>query len=399
MESTTTETAANGEPGIVIGVPKESVEGETRVALIPEDVSKLRESGVRVLVQKEAGAQAFYSDAAYREAGAEIVDSLSDLYRQSEIVVSVRPPSDISDLRALRKGTVLIGFLDPARSVDLISFLEEQGITAFAMEAVPRVTRAQSMDALSSMSTIAGYRAALLAAGASKRMFPMLITAAGTQPPSRVLVLGAGVAGLQALATAKRLGAITEGFDTRPEVREQVQSVGAAFVEMPEELVVEGTEGGYAKEVGKDFLEREQDAIRPRVAAVDAVITTALIPGKAAPVLITEDMVKEMKPGSVIVDLAAEQGGNCELSKAGETVLVHGVTILGPINIPAQSATQASQMYSRNISNLVRLMVKEGGVNLDFEDEIIRGACVTAAPQPSKTEVATPDLAAASPSN
>jgi len=214
-----------------------------------------------------------------------------------------------------------------------------------------------------------------------------------------VLVLGAGVAGLQALATAKRLGAITEGFDTRPEVREQVQSVGAAFVEMPEELVIEGTEGGYAKEVGKDFLEREQDAIRPRVAAVDAVITTALIPGKPAPVLITEEMVKGMKPGSVIVDLAAEQGGNCELVKAGETVLAHGVTILGPINIPAQSATQASQMYSRNIANLARLMIKEGQVSLDFEDEIVRGACVTQEGKTAATEAPEPDLAAASPSN
>jgi NAD(P) transhydrogenase subunit alpha len=386
-------------PGITIGVPKETLEGETRVALIPDDVAKLIESGVRVLVQKDAGGPAFYWDETYRTAGADIAETVSEVYERSDVVVSVRPPRDVSDLSAVRRGTILIGFLDPARSLNLIEDLDRRGITAFAMEAVPRVTRAQSMDALSSMSTIAGYRAALLAAEASKRMFPMLITAAGTQPPSRVLVLGAGVAGLQALATAKRLGAITEGFDTRPEVREQVQSVGAAFVEMPQELVVEGTEGGYAKEVGKDFLEREQDAIRPRVSAVDAVITTALIPGKPAPVLITEEMVKEMKPGSVVVDLAAEQGGNCELSKAGETVVAHGVTILGPINIPAQSATQASQMYSRNIANLVRLMIKDGHVSLDFDDEIIRGACVTPLPKDVETQEPTPDLAAASPSN
>lgn len=392
------ETTELNSPSITLGVPIETLEGETRVALIPEDVSKLTESGVRVLVQKDAGAQAFYSDEAYVGAGAGIAGSVSQLYEQSDLIVSVRPPRVASDLNSMRRGTILIGFLDPARNGDLIDFLGERGVTAFAMEAVPRVTRAQSMDALSSMSTIAGYRAALLAATASKRMFPMLITAAGTQPPSRVLVLGAGVAGLQALATAKRLGAITEGFDTRPEVREQVQSVGAAFVEMPEELVVEGTEGGYAKEVGKDFLEREQDAIRPRVAAVDAVITTALIPGKAAPVLITEEMVKEMKPGSVIVDLAAEQGGNCELSKAGETILAHGVTILGPVNIPAQSATQASQMYSRNIANLVRLMVKDGHISLDFDDEIIRGACVTPESKVVETEEPTHDLAT-SPSN
>jgi NAD(P) transhydrogenase subunit alpha len=357
-------------------VPTETVPGESRVAVVPDDVAKLAEAGVTVLVERGAGRRAFYDDAAYEAAGAGIVNDASGL-AQSDILAVVRPP-DGRLLTTLSPGTVLVGFLDPARNGALIERLGASGVVAFAVELIPRITRAQSMDALSSMSTIAGYRSVLVAAEASKRMFPMLITAAGTQPPCRVLVLGAGVAGLQALATAKRLGAVTFGFDTRPEVREQVQSVGATFVQMEEELQAEGTEGGYAKEVGEDFLRREQASIRPHVAGSDVVITTALIPGKTAPVLITAEMVAEMRPGSVIVDLAAEQGGNCELSKAGEQVVEHGVTIVGPVNIAAQVATQASQMYSRNIANFIRLLVKDGKLAIDMEDEILKGARVSA---------------------
>ncbi len=345
------------------------------MALVPDDVPRLTKIGVSVRVEVGAGFQANFPDDAYSSAGANIVPA-SQLAQTTAIAVVARPPSE-SEIQALPEASILIGFLDPLRNRELLAQLANHRVTSFALESIPRITRAQSMDALSSMSTIAGYRAVLLAAEASKRMFPMLITAAGTQPPCRVLVLGAGVAGLQALATAKRLGAMTFGFDTRPEVREQVQSVGATFVEMPPELQVEGTEGGYARDVGEEFLRREQEAIGEHLATVDAIITTALIPGKPAPILISEEMIQRMKPGAVIVDLAAEQGGNCELTKAGETVVAHGVTIVGPRNLPAQAATQASQMLSRNVSSFVSLLVQEGNLHLDFDDEIIQGACVT----------------------
>ena len=368
---------------VTVGVLRETAPDESRVALVPDDVGKLVESGVSVIVEHDAGAGAFYSDGDYTAVGAS-TSTASDVVGGAEILTVVRWPAQPATLSTLRRGGIVVGFLDPSRNSEAIENLATSGATVFAVEMIPRITRAQSMDALSSMSTIAGYRAVLLAAEASKRMFPMLITAAGTQPPCRVLVLGAGVAGLQALATAKRLGAITSGFDTRPEVREQVQSVGASFVQMEEDLQVEGTAGGYAQEVGEDFLKREQESIRPHVVSSDAVITTALIPGKPAPVLITADMVSQMKPGAVIVDLAAEQGGNCELSKAGENVLAHGVTIVGPVNIPSQVATQASQMYSRNIATFVRLLMKDGAVVIDMEDEIIKGACVAHAGEVSK---------------
>lgn len=360
-----------------VGVLAESSVQEPRVALVPDDVAKLLHAHVRLVIERQAGARAFFDDSAYESAGASLEGAPREVLLRSDVIAMVRPPADPAILGLLRQNSVVIGFLDPSRDSDLVRMLADRGITAFAMELIPRITRAQSMDALSSMSTIAGYRAVLIAAEASKRMFPMLITAAGTQAPCRVLVLGAGVAGLQALATAKRLGAVTSGFDTRPDVREQVQSVGAAFVRMEEGLQVEGTQGGYAQDVGDEFLRRERESIRPHVAAADAVITTALIPGHPAPVLISTEMVGEMKPGAVIVDLAAEQGGNCELTKAGETVVANGVTILGPINLAGQAATQASQMYSRNMANVIRLLIKEGGVAIDFDDEIVREACVT----------------------
>lgn len=362
---------------MVVGVLEETADDEPRVALVPDDVAKLAESGMVVQVQEGAGTGAFYDDDAYRDAGAQITREAHSVLSVADIVPFVRPPADALALGTLKPGAILVGFLDPSRNQALISDLASHRVTTFAVELIPRITRAQSMDALSSMSTIAGYRAVLLAAEASPRLFPMLITAAGTQPPSRLLVLGAGVAGLQALATGKRLGAVTFGFDTRPEVREQVQSVGATFVQMEEDLQVAGTAGGYATEVGADFLERERAAIQSHIVGADAVITTALIPGRPAPVLITADMVREMKPGAVIVDLAAEQGGNCELTQAGQRVVESGVTIVGPINLPGQAATQASQMYSRNVSNFIRLLVGEGGITIDLEDEIIRGACLT----------------------
>jgi NAD(P) transhydrogenase subunit alpha len=360
-----------------IGVLRETANGETRVALVPDDVAKLTEAGLAVAIEHDAGAQAFFGDEAYATAGATVVPNAAEVSRSASILAVVRPPDPTSLLDGLKPSTVLVGFMDPFRNGDLFETLARANVTVFSVEMIPRTTRAQSMDALSSMSTIGGYRAVLLAAEASKRMFPMLITAAGTQPPCRTLVLGAGVAGLQALATAKRLGSVTFGFDTRPEVREQVQSVGATFVQMDEELQVAGTAGGYAQEVGDEFLAREQQSIRPHVSSSDVVITTALIPGKPAPLLITADMVKGMKPGSVIVDLAAEMGGNCELTKVGETVLAHSVSIIGPVNLPAQAATQASQMYSRNIANFIRLLLKDGQVVVDVEDEIIAGACIT----------------------
>ena len=316
--------------GSLVAVPKETAANETRVALVPDDVAKLVEAGMRVNIEHDAGATAFYSDEAYLKAGATIAQDFDSILKDADILAVVRPPSDVQSLSGLKPGATVVGFMDPFKNGDLFTQLANANVNAFAVELIPRITRAQSMDALSSMSTIGGYRAVLLAAEASKRMFPMLITAAGTQPPCRILVLGAGVAGLQALATAKRLGAVTFGFDTRPEVREQVQSVGATFVQMDEELEVEGTEGGYAQEVGDEFLAREQQSIRPHVTGSDGVITTALIPGKPAPILITADMVRAMKPGSVIVDLAAEMGGNCELTQAGKTVVESGVTIIGP---------------------------------------------------------------------
>lgn len=364
-------------PTVAIGVPRETATAETRVALVPDDAAKLVEIGIKVLVEHDAGAGAFYADDSYISAGASVAPDNATVIHAADVLAVVRPPADATPLQGLKKGAAIVGFMDPARNAALFSQLAATGVTTFAVELIPRITRAQSMDALSSMSTIGGYRAVLLAAEASKRMFPMLITAAGTQPPCRVLVLGAGVAGLQALATAKRLGAVTFGFDTRPEVKEQVQSVGATFVKMDEELQMAGTEGGYAREVGDEFLAREQQSIRPHVTSADGVITTALIPGKPAPLLITAGMVAGMKPGSVIVDLASEQGGNCELTTAGQSVVVNGVTIIGPVNIPGQVATQASQMYSRNIANFVRLLVKDGAVSVDLEDEVIKGACVT----------------------
>lgn len=359
-------------------VPKESRPGERRVALVPEAIGKLRELGLDVTVQSGAGDAAGFVDAAYRDAGADVAADPAGLLAQGDIVVRVRPPAHEgtgSEVAGMRQGAVVIGFLQPLTSPALLRALADGGITSFALELVPRITRAQRMDALSSQATVAGYKAVLVAGAASGKFFPMLMTAAGTVPPARVLVLGAGVAGLQAIATARRLGAVVQGFDIRPEVKEQVESLGAQWVGVQMQEAVGA--GGYAKEVSQDAQERLHEHLHKLVAEADVVITTAQIPGRPAPTLITQRMVDAMRPGSVVVDLAAESGGNCEGTRAGEDVQRNGVSILGPIELAATLPYHASQMYSRNVLALLQHLVKDGELNLDLEDEITKGCLVT----------------------
>lgn len=358
-------------------VPKESRPGERRVALVPEAVARVRELGLGVAVESDAGAAAGFTDAAYRDAGAEVVRDAAALFTNGDIVVKVRPPdtSPPSEVDLLPAGSTLIGFLQPLAAPELIQALAARDISAFAMELVPRITRAQRMDALSSQATVAGYKAALIAAATSGRFFPLLMTAAGTVPPAKVLVLGAGVAGLQALATARRLGAVVQGFDIRPEVKEQVESLGAEWVGIQMEEAVGA--GGYAKEISEDAKQREHEHLHKLVTDADVVITTAQIPGRPAPVLITAEMVDAMRPGAVIVDLAAESGGNCAVTRPDEEVQHQGVTILGPVELPATLPFHASQMYSRNIVALLQHLVKDGELHIDPEDEISSGCLVT----------------------
>jgi NAD(P) transhydrogenase subunit alpha len=355
-----------------IGVPKEIVEGERRVALVPEVVRKLTGRGLEVVVEHGAGRGALIPDALYEEAGARLLDDVWD----SELVVKVAPPSAQETAR-LKSGTVLIGFLAPLTNGDGVRAIAQTGATSFALEAVPRISRAQSMDALSSQANIAGYRAALIGAQELGRFFPMLMTAAGTIRPATVLVLGAGVAGLQAIATARRLGAVLQGFDVRAAVKEQVESLGAHFLEFDLGGDLEGA-GGYAKELTPEQQARQQELMAEAIGKVDVVITTALVPGRRAPILVTEEAVKKMKPGSVIVDLAGEAGGNCELSEPGQTVIRYDVKILAPLNVPSTMAEHASQLYARNIEALLGLMIdEEGALKLDYDDEVIAGACIT----------------------
>jgi NAD(P) transhydrogenase subunit alpha len=355
-----------------VGVPTETAEGERRVALVPDVVRRLSGRGIEVLVQAGAGAGALIPDRQFADAGATVSPDLDRVYG-ADVVVKVAPPSP-EEIGRLARGGVLIGFLAPLTSPQTTRALAQAGVTAFAMEAIPRISRAQSMDALSSQSNVAGYRAALLAADHMGRFFPMLMTAAGTIPPAKVLVLGAGVAGLQALATARRLGAQTTGYDVRPEVAEQVRSLGAKFLD----LGVEATgEGGYARELTDEERARQQEALDQAIAGFDVVITTALVPGRPAPKLISASAVEAMKPGSVIVDLAAEAGGNCELTEPGQTVVRHDVKIIGPLNLPAAMPEHASQLYARNVLALLELFVSdEGELTLDWDDEIVSGACV-----------------------
>jgi H+-translocating NAD(P) transhydrogenase subunit alpha len=352
-------------------VPRERAAGERRVALVPELAGRLVASGFEVLIERGAGEAASFPDAAYEEAGARVLD---DVYGEAEAVAKVQSPSE-EEVARLRGGQVLVGFLQPLTDPDGIERLAARGVTAFAMESIPRITRAQPMDALSSQATVSGYKAALIAADRLPKFFPMLMTAAGTVAPAKVLVLGAGVAGLQAVATARRLGAVVTGFDVRPVVREQIESLGANWLDLG--VVGEETEGGYAQELSEEQQRRQQEELEARLPEFDVVITTALIPGRAAPRLIPASAVAAMKPGSVIVDLAAEAGGNCELTEPGEEVVREGVTIIGPTNLPSSMPFHASQLYARNISALLQHLAPEGELTLDFEDEITAGACVT----------------------
>jgi NAD(P) transhydrogenase subunit alpha len=355
-----------------IGVPKETATGEHRVALVPEVIGKLRAKGLDVVVQSDAGADAMLTDAAFVEAGAQIAKDSGEVWH-SDVVVTIAPPSPQA-IRGLGSGSILIGFLAPLTSPQTTSALADAKATAFAMEAIPRISRAQAMDALSSQSNVAGYRAALLGAEEIGRFYPMLMTAAGTIPPAKVLVLGVGVAGLQALATARRLGARTTGYDVRPEVAEQVESLGAQWLDLGLEA---SGEGGYARELTEQERERQQQALTNAIKGFDVVITTALVPGRPAPRLVTAEAVEGMKPGSVIVDLAGEAGGNCELTEPGETVVRHDVKIVSPLNLPATMAEHASQLFARNVQALLELLVGEDGkLHLDFDDEIVNGACI-----------------------
>ncbi len=370
-----------------LGVPREIAPGEQRVALVPETVAKLVRGGLQISVEHGAGDAAFHPDSEYEQAGATIAPSAAALYGSADLVVKiqrplVRPESGIDELSLLRSGTTLVAVLQPLANPDLAQQLDQRGVTAFSLDAIPRIARAQAMDVLSSMSTVAGYRAVLLAAATLPRFFPLLMTAAGTVTPARVFVIGAGVAGLQAIATAKRLGAVVQAFDTRPAVREQVQSLGGTFVEI--DLGAQDTEtaGGYAKELSEDAHRRELALIAEKTREADVVITTALIPGKRAPLLITADTVRAMKPGSVIVDLAGEFGGNCELSKGGETVSASAVTIMAPLNLPATMPVHASQMFSRNVAAFLALIAKDGQLAPDYEDQIVKESLITAAKQP-----------------
>jgi len=355
-----------------VGVPKETLTGERRVALVPEAARGLVKGGLEVVVESGAGASAFFSDAIYMDAGAKVTDAATAL--GSDAVLKVQPPTP-DEVGRLRAGAVLISFLQPATNGDVVAALAKQKVSAFSLDLVPRISRAQSMDALSSQAGIAGYKSVLLAANHLPKFFPLLMTAAGTVAPARVLVMGAGVAGLQAIATSRRLGAVVEAYDVRPAVKDEVHSLGATFLELPLEAQ-EGT-GGYAREQSEDFLRRQRELIGDRVAASDVVITTAAIPGRKAPILVTADMVRRMRPGSVIVDLAAETGGNAELTKPGEIIQVGGVTIDGTRNLPSTMPLHASQLYSKNVSTLLLLLVKDGALKLDFNDEIVKGACVT----------------------
>ncbi len=354
-------------------VPRETATGERRVALTPDAVARLIPLGFAIAVEAGAGLAAGLADAAYAEAGAEVVTG-STLLAGADAVVRVAPPNE-AEVAALAPGTLLIGFLRPLDDPTGVDRLRRAGVVAFAMESVPRITRAQSMDALSSQANIAGYKAVLLAADRCPKLFPLMMTAAGTVPPARVLVLGAGVAGLQAIATARRLGAVVSAFDVRPAVREQVESLGASFLDLG--IRGEGTEGGYARELTPDQQTEQQRALEERIPEFDVVITTALVPGRPAPRLIPASAVARMRPGSVIVDLAAENGGNCEATVAGEERVVEGVIVAGPRDLPSRMASDASRLYARNVSALLEHLAPGGVASLDFEDEITRGACVT----------------------
>jgi NAD(P) transhydrogenase subunit alpha len=356
---------------VTIGALRESASRETRVSLVPEVAEKLAQSGARVLLERGAGTSAQFPDAAYR--GVEWADSAAAVLEQSQVVLTVQPLS-LEQIHALKPGTVLVGFLQPYARREEVKALQERGITSFAMELVPRISRAQSMDALSSQAAIAGYKAVLIAANHLQKFLPMLTTAAGTIRPSQVLVIGAGVAGLQAIATARRLGAVVEAYDVRSATREQVKSLGAKFVETG--VSAEGA-GGYARELTEEEKRKQQEVLDSRIAAADAVVTTASVPGRPAPKIIQRSVVERMRPGSVIVDVAAEQGGNCELTRAGEVVTHQGVKVIGAVGLPGELAYNASEMYARNLLNFLRPAIPKGELAIDWSDEVFAKACLT----------------------
>jgi NAD(P) transhydrogenase subunit alpha len=356
-----------------VGVPAETQPDERRVALVPEVVARLVEAGLDVVVESGAGRHAYFTDEDYRAAGATVVSRAAST--DAEVVVTVQPLS-VQRAGTVRSGAITVSFLQPGNELELVRNLRDHGVTSFSMDLVPRISRAQAMDALSSQALVAGYRAVLVAADRLPKFFPLFMTAAGTVPPARVFVLGAGVAGLQAIATARRLGAVVEAYDVRAAAAEEVRSLGAIFVEL--ELDTQEGSGGYAKEQSDDFLRRQRELIGAHVSAADAVITTAAIPGKPAPLLVTAEMVKSMRPGSVVVDLAAETGGNCELSRPGEELDFGDVTVWGGRNVPSGMPVHASQLYAKNVANLILLMTGEDGtVKPDFDDEVVAGCCVT----------------------
>jgi len=367
---------------VIVGVPKEIFPGERRVALTPVVVPMLAKAGLEVVIEAGAGTAAGYLDAQYTEKGAKVLQDRASVFAQADIIVQVlshgaNDKTGAQDLALLRRGQVLLGFLRPLASAEAVQQVAQTGATAFSVELIPRTTRAQSMDALSSMASIAGYKAVVAVADALPRIFPMMTTAAGTITPSRVLVIGAGVAGLQAIATAKRLGAVVSAYDVRPAVKEQVQSLGGRFVELPLETGDAQDARGYAKAQDEAFYAKQRELLGKVIAESDAVITTAVVPGKKAPILVTEAMVKGMAPGSVILDLAAERGGNCELTHPGETVVTHGVTIIGPVNLAGTAPYHASQVYARNLTSFLTNLVKDGKVRPPESDEIIRETLLT----------------------
>jgi proton-translocating NAD(P)+ transhydrogenase subunit alpha len=358
--------------GIIVGVLRETFPEERRVAVTPRTIDILTKAGAEVWLESEAGAAAGFLDEEYTSKGAHVAPTAEEVRRRAQVLLQVRVP----DPATLSRGQTVIGFCDALSEPEMAARFAQAGVTLFSMELVPRITRAQSMDALSSMASIGGYKAVLLAAGALPRVFPMMTTAAGTLPPARVLVIGAGVAGLQAIATARRLGAVVSAYDVRAEVKEQIESLGAKFVSITLGVKAEG-EGGYAKALDEDAMRRQREQMAAVLGEQDVVITTAAVPGRKAPLLLTREMVHLMKPGSVIVDLAAERGGNCEVTRAGETVIEHGVTVLGPVNLPSTVPHDASQMYARNIATFLKNMIKDGQLNIDVNDEITRDSLVT----------------------
>jgi NAD(P) transhydrogenase subunit alpha len=359
---------------VKVAIPKERAPDERRVALVPDTATKLKAATLEVSVESGAGAGAYIPDETYEAAGVKVVKTAESLLGDADAVLKVQAPST-DEVDMLKRGSVLISFLQPATQADVVKALAKRGVTAFSLELLPRISRAQSMDALSSQASAAGYKSVLMAAGRLGKFFPMMMTAAGTVAPARVLVMGAGVAGLQAIATARRLGAIVSAYDVRPAVKEEIQSLGATFIELA--LESQQGEGGYAREQSEEFLRKQRELIGEHVAKSDVVITTAAVPGRRAPLLVTKEMVKAMRPGSVIVDLAAETGGNVELTQAGKDVDVGGVTIIGTRNVPSTMPLHASQLFARNVMNLLLHLIKDGAIALDFQDEITKGSCVT----------------------